>query len=428
MKTRLVLTLLATLLAAPPTVADPDVGMTRETTADFTLTAAATGAPSTLGLLAIANGQVGHLGDVTRYAYVVVQSWQRSVVQGVHARSRSTSVLAYFEAAVAQQASCSSSAPPSYAAYDSSPVSYCWIRRYHPSWFLRDRSGRLLHFNDFPGLVALDIGNASYRALWMHNVISLAKTGAFNGVYFDDVSLWPTHGLAGRIAKYTDTQYSQAMAGFAAYAGDSLRASGLRAVANTGVDPWVGVQAQRAIAIAGHLTAVSQEHWVRWGNYCTSSPGVPFTSPYSSGNPDLATMLNFRRQLQHAGARVFGIDYSAPNLSNSDYSAMVYGRSLFLMAWDGRPGSAYFFRTCGTSDPASPLWTADPGQPTGAMRVDQSTWMRPFTKGMVLLNPSPSTTVMYVLPLLQTYKTQSGQTVSLVIRLAPHSAVILTRA
>ena len=387
--------------------------------------AAAPPSASSLGLLAIGTGQEQHLGDVRRYKYVILQSWHADIVTSIHTRSPSTKVLTYLEGAATQFQTCSSNAPTSYAQWNSAPINYCWIVAHHPDWLLRDRAGRIIRFVDYPSLVAVDVANKAYQALWMHNAMALAHQGGYAGVYFDDVSMAPTHGMAGQMAKYTDQQYGEAMSSFGSIVGDHLRAAGFLAVANTGVDPWVAWQSAAALRMAPHLSMMVREFSVHWGGECGSQSPV-FTDPSSNGDPDLSTIHSFRIAVERLGTAIGGIDYSSGQLSASDLATMQYGRASFLLTWNGRLGSAYFFRTCGTVDPANPAWTIDPGTPVGAMEGSQGMWSRPFSRGLVLLNPSPTQTVTYHLPSSVVYRDIHRNIVTGLITMPPRSASVLT--
>lgn len=94
------------------------------------------------------------------------------------------------------------------------------------------------------------------------------------------------------------------------------------------------------------------------------------------------TLLHdFQTKLEAQGAHVTGIDYGPTPTSSDAVAAMSYGRASSLMAWDGRPGSAYMFRPCGVVDPANAARTTELGLPTGPRSTINGMWERPFTNG-----------------------------------------------
>jgi hypothetical protein len=126
------------------------------------------------------------------------------------------------------------------------------------------------------------------------------------------------------------------------------------------------------------------------------------------------------------GAHYSGIEYGAQDKSTSANQAMMaVTRASFLLAWDGKPGSAIFYRPCGASDPFDQAWTSDLGVPTAPMTTvthqtvhtpNDPTWdqtvsifERDFTNGKVYFNELAAP---YTIKLDGTYRTQTGQVVS----------------
>ncbi len=69
----------------------------------------------------------------------------------------------------------------------------------------------------------------------------------------------------------------------------------------------------------------------------------------------------------------------------SDVQTQRYARATFLMAWDGKEGSAFNYRTTNGSDWGND-WTTDVGTPTsGRTKVGQG-WKRTFSNGVAVIN------------------------------------------
>lgn len=389
-------------------------------------------APKTVSMLALGWNQVGNLGDVTRFEDVIVQHWYHDVAASVRAQSPGTDVLAYLEVAAVkdQQArfgACPATVTASISPYDDPvPLSYCWVLRNRPQWFLRDAAGQPLRFDDFPSLYAMDVSNPEFRALWTSNAIALVKAGGFQGSFLDDVMINLAHGMSGRIAGMTDAQYADAMIGFMQQVGTSFRQEGLETSANTGADPWNAGDVAKAEVLAASLGNIHREFWIRWGAYC-NEPGTRFTDPVSDGNPALSTMLDYQRRLQAKGATVSAADYGHDVATGDDQAAMRYGRASFLLAWDGRSGSSYLYRNCGAADPAAEHWTREMGNPTGAVATQVGgAYQRSFDRGLVLVNPQAGSAVTIKLP-KGTYKDTSGATIRGSVTLSPRDAALLVR-
>jgi hypothetical protein len=379
---------------------------------------------SSLGELSIDTGQAEYLGNTSRYGYVILQDYMYAHVAAIKQRNPHTQVLAYLEAPVTQTRACPNPTPPAYSAHDSFGVNYCYAAAHHPAWFLTDRSGHRLTYTDYARSAVMDIGSASYRSRWAANAIAAARADGFDGIYLDDVNTYPGHGIDGRIARYTDQAYGQAMAGFVAVVADRLRAKGLLAVANVAANPWISWQRAAALRLAAHLTAYDREHYSRYGDICGPF-SEHFNTTATNGTPPVDYLLAYDQAVQATGAHLLGIDYGFAPTRQSDLSTMVYGRSLFLLAWDGRPGSAYLFRPCGTVDPSNRAWTVDIGVPAGRVVLKHGVYLRQYSRGLIVLNPSRRTSALVSIPV--GYVRPGGRTASAVTRLGPQSALILHR-
>ncbi len=379
---------------------------------------------STVGELSIDTGQADYLGDTSRYGYVILQEYMYARVADIKRANPDTVVLAYLEAPVTQTRTCGDATPPAYSHHDAFGVNYCYAAAHHPSWFLTGPSGNRFTYSDYPRSAVMDIGNVAYQNTWAANAIAAAEADGFDGIYLDNVNTYPGHGVDGQLAEYTDQAYGQAMAGFVASVADQLRAGGLLAVANVAANPWVGWQRADALALAAHLTALDREHYARYGDICGPF-SERFNTTATNGTPPIADLLAYDQAVQETGAHLLGIDYGYPHATAADRATMSYGRAMFLLAWDGRPGSAYLFRPCGTVDPADPTWLVDLGAPAGAMRVTDGVYERRYSAGLVLLNASRATPATVAIP--SGYVSADGAPVT-TATLPPQGAMLLRDA
>jgi hypothetical protein len=379
------------------TSAAPTSTSASPTPTSSTPTASSSNGPS-IAELSLNSNQAGALGDTSKYRYVILQDYMYSHVAAIKKANPNTKVLAYLEAPVTYAQSCSSSNPPAYAPHNSFGVNYCYASQNHPEWFLTNSSGQRQTYPDYPSYSMMDVGNAAYQKTWAANAVAAAKADGFDGIYMDDVNTHPGHGLDGKVTKYTDQAYGQTMVNFVATVADQLRSQGLLAFANVSADAWVTWERSDALAMAAHLTGVDREHYSRWGDICGPF-SENFNTTANNGTPPIATELSYDEAIQATGAYLMGIDYGYTPSTSTDVATMSYGRAMFLLAWDGRPGSTYIFRPCGGVDPANSAWMSNLGSPVGAMtQLSSGVYERKYSAGLVLLNPSRTTSASVTIP------------------------------
>jgi hypothetical protein len=377
---------------------------------------------SSAGELSIDTNQAEHLGETSGYQYVILQDYMYAHVSAIKSADPSTKVLAYLEAPVTQTRTCTDASPAPYAPHDSFGVNYCYAAAEHPEWFLHNLSGPRVGYADYVRDMVMDIGNPVYQNTWAANAISMARTDGFDGVYLDDINTYPGHGIDGQISEYNDQAYGKAMTSFVTTVGDQLRSNGLIVAANVAANPWVAWQRAYGLSIATHLTAYGREHYSRYGDICGPF-SERFNTTAGNGTPPLAYVLAYDQAVQMAGAHLVGIDYGYSPPTASDVATMAYGRAAFLLAWDGRAGGAYIYRSCGAVDPKSPVWTIDLGTPTGSAVLAGAVYRRTYSGGLVLLNPSRNRPVTVSIP--AGYADAHGVQVSGATTLPPETALLL---
>jgi Hypothetical glycosyl hydrolase family 15 len=359
---------------------------------------------STVGELAIDTGQDAYLGNTGRYAYVEINDYEYGRVAAIHA-AKAGRVLLYAQTQTEGPNSCQYDARPSYG------VSYCWANQYHPEWFLLNKSGQRAMYTDY-ALYMMDMGSPSYQQQWADSEIATAKRDGFDGVYMDDVNLSPGHGTDGTLAKYTDAQYEAAVQSFVAAVAPRLKAAGLIVSANVGnSNPWDTNALAESEQMARNLSIYNHEFWMRW------QEGTPLMT-----GTEWLTSVQMMEAIEGTGTPFTALTYG----SIGDITAMRYARASFLLAWNGRAGSALMYRPDpDLVDPYSPDWTTDVGTPAGNRYALGIGWRRQFSGGTVVVNPSAGGS--QTIDLGGSYRMPDGSVVS-TVTLGPASALVLPGA
>lgn len=102
-----------------------------------------------------------------------------------------------------------------------------------------------------------------------------------------------------------------------------------------------------------------------------------------------------------------------------------YARATFLLGWDGKAASTLTYDPDGPPDSFLPDWTRDIGKPSGARAAVGVGWRRPFAAGMVIVNPSASSSQPFSLGAV--YRDHDGVCRS-TMTLAPATATVLTKS
>ena len=354
--------------------------------------------------LANGGGQDAYLGSTGGYQWIVLNEAQYGDIAKIKSANPNTKVLAYEDVAVTEG--------PNSCQYDNHPptgVSYCYANTNHPEWFLTDSSGNRLVYADFPSDYVMDIGNSAYQSAWMNNVQTILTRDGWDGVFMDDVNTYPGHGLNGKVAKYTDVQYGNAMLSFVSSVATSLRAGGLATVGNIGADPWNSAQEPIAEQMATSVGGFFREFWQRWGS------GSVFTDSLWS------SVMAQADNAQAAGSFYLANTYGAM----TETAVMAYVRASFLLGWNGRSGGASMWDP-GNTDPYSPVWTASIGTPSGARFQVGVGWQRNYSAGIAVVNPSSTTSQTFSLS--GTWKASDGTTYSGSITLKPGTGAVLSPA
>jgi len=379
-----------TLLAAFA-LALPLIGGTENARGISTAQVAPTTAP-----LRICTGCADYgLSTSGRYSYVVLHSWQARLIPQLKSASPGLKVLVYKDAAASLSYACHGGVDD---AKLPAGVGYCWSDANRPDWLLRDTTGARIEFCDFAGAWQMDVGDAAYQQTWLANVLADLRSAPWDGVMLDDVNESETWHLCGRtIARYpTAGEYTAANESFLGTVGPALRAAGFMAMPNIALDDW---WTQGGLARwdrwVSYSSGAVQEYFSKWGRDDSRWLTDDGTHDDWSGRQAL-----FART-QAAGKTFVGVTY-APSY---DVRSMRYARASFLLDWNGGPSALAFEpTTLEAQDPYFADWTTDLGAPTAARVRVGVAWKRVYTNGIVVLDPSPSTSQTvrlggnYVLP------------------------------
>jgi hypothetical protein len=371
--------------------------------------ARAASAPGNIAALRICSGCTQAGGDLSRYRYVILNSWDAPMLPALKAANPNLKALVYKNLSFTVSYGCSGGVD---LPYQSTGVGYCDASSNHPDWFLTSPAGERLNSAAFAQAWMMDVGSPAYQAKWLSNVLADARSGGWDGVFMDDTNTDMSWHLNGRtIAKYqTPAAWRAATRSMLATVGPALKSSGLLAVPNLSA-PW-------AADYDAHTTwsdwlqftsGAAQEYYSKWG---------ADSSSWFAGS-DWTYRQKFQTLTEQAGKIFIGITY-APK---SDTRSMAWARANFLLFDEPASDSALIFELSDpeAQDPYEPDWTADVGTPVGARFQVGSAWRRDFSGGTVLVNPTGSTVTV---ALEQTYLRDDGSSTTSVT-LGPTSGAIL---
>jgi hypothetical protein len=367
----------------------------------------AAGTEPTIGALRICTNCVPTGGDLSRYHYVILNSWDAPLIPKLKAANPGLKALVYKNLTFTVDYTCKNGTDlPALTA----GVGYCDANANHPDWFLKDTAGNRINSAGYSSHWAMDVGNAAYQDRWLGNVSSELKSNGWDGVFLDDTNMSMDWHLDGRtIARYpSDASWRSATRSMLANIGPTLQSQGFLVVANV-YAPWKPDYDAQATwkDWLSLLSGASQEYYTKWG---TSS------SSWITGN-DWTWRQGFQQLADAAGKIFLGIVYGP----KSDVHTMQYARASFLLYDNGRGALMYEASDPEAQDPYAGGWTTDVGSPLGPAYKVGSAWRRDFTGGTVVVNP---TTSPVSVPLGKSFLSTDGTSVSSVTLDAASGAVL----
>jgi Hypothetical glycosyl hydrolase family 15 len=301
-------------------------------------------------------------------------------------------------------------------------VTYSEARR--NGWVLRAGSGSEIGSASYAGVRLADVGSRAYQRRWLRNVLGYLRAQGAHGLFIDEVAanvgLW-SGGV--RPAKYpTDDDWERAMVSFVSYVGPRLRQHGIYVVASAlkyvsgdrGTDNGT-LDRQWWRRIGASVDGLGREYWQQnpeaISQVYTENP-ARWTGHWSGWLKLVATA-------QAMGKGFFGIQRGP----SSDVRLLRYGRASFLLEWNGRQGAYMFFATDRT-EPSNTDWAVPIGAPLGRKHRVGTGWLRRFSRGVVVLNPSETVTQSFALGGM--YALRNGAPMTSVA-LPPATALILRK-
>jgi putative glycosyl hydrolase-like family 15 (GHL15) protein len=353
------------------------------------------------GIGVVSYGQLSSFSHVNQYAFVIGSSWSSgdtSVLERAAGRS-----LTYFDGM-------------DVATSYSTGVTYS--QALSNGWLLKNSSGHYL-INKTYGTYCADVGSSAYQQAWISNVSRyLAARPGIDGIFIDNTISDPKAECGGYPAKYPSTAaYSAAMLAFVKTVYSALHAHGYYVALNAGA------------YIPGDSTYNDGSSTVNWWKELGSYADALMNEYYDetpTGTNQLRSSGTAWYQQWDSWQRLIGLAQSTGDdflgltkQTCTNTTAMMYGKASFLLEWNGGP-SAFMF-TCGSTDPANPAWTTSIGHPVGAKVQVGVGWQRFYSGGVVVVNPSPTSTQTFSLG--GGYVDPSGVTVT-TVTLQPTTAMI----
>jgi hypothetical protein len=288
-------------------------------------------------------------------------------------------------------------------------------------WLLKDASGQLLVNKGYPDNFVGDVGDPAYQQAWVSNVLRFLRAHGDDGVFIDDVlrDLVPLAGT--EAAKYPSQQaWAAAQLSFVAAVGQVLRAHGYYVLVNaSGYIPGDlssdtgGSTAAWWRQLAPYVSGLLNEYYqqISDGSNTLRASGGNWNQNWDGWERLVTTA-------QSLGKDFVGVAYG----SSSDTHQMSYGKASFLLDWNGGGGAFIYQPSDSNSNPWNPAWTANIGRPAAPKQRVGNGWLRRYSAGVALLNPSPTDSQSF--QLAGNYLTPDGQTINQ-ITLPPTTGLIL---
>jgi hypothetical protein len=281
----------------------------------------------------------------------------------------------------------------------------------HPDWFLVDAAGRRLVFKHYPSGRVMDVGNAAYQNSGAARVRATAMADGFDGVFLDDANAsldWIVKGGQSSSVAYPTTAAWQAAVGsFLTNVAPQLQQSGLLVVANIGG------------------STITAGLWQRWNGPIDGAMEESFTN----GGDGRETIDNgqWPAKLAHAAWSERNGKISLDHAVTATRSGARYGLATMLLVAGGE--NLY---SASKGAYSHEVWwpeyrTANAlGRPSAPFRVlENGIYRRPFTNGVVLVNPHAHGTRR--MHLSRTYH-GSGLGNVRTVTLRPASGLVLVRS
>jgi putative glycosyl hydrolase-like family 15 (GHL15) protein len=372
---------------------------------------AITGSPKVrldAGLIRLGSGNWSGVTNANRYGVIVT-----SAANANSAGAQPGRVLLY---------ACGSNTPPDQTSALCG-VSFAYAAA--KGWILKDDNQNYVHYRgQYP--VLLDIGNRSYQQRFITDIINdLRAHPGIDGVMIDDV----VGSLITASAKYPDNaSYRDAMLSFLRAVGPALKAKGWYVGVNASIldgpaeaftgPAWDGSQYIWWVRrIARYVDGINMEHWQQnWDSSASVRTSGPTGSQAWEGWQRVPSVVH------HLGKDFYAMETG----SLTDVGKASYLRASFLLAW--KVGAGAFFYSdayAGKGNPWRLVATPFIGRPAGPRRREGVGFRRTFTRGTVVVNPSPSVSLTF--GFRRKYLMPDG-TATTSVTLPPASGLVLGRS
>jgi hypothetical protein len=250
-------------------------------------------------------------------------------------------------------------------------------------WLLRDSSGTPVRVGTY-GNYGGAIGNPAFQQRWISNVLARLNSKGLDGVFIDNVTCTPFFTTTPTL--YPDkASFSAAYISFLTAVHAAFQAQGKYMLTNTfcyGPDDKSANNAwwtQVAPLTDGLITETFEQNPNNYADVFYECPTCSWLGNWKNN----LTVLDIANA---AGKDAFALSTVTPGSAQAKYT-----RASFLLKWNGTSGG--FAVNLGGTDPWDPNWTYDVGTPTGAMTASGAAYYRTYSKGKVIVNPSPTQTV-----------------------------------
>lgn len=315
-----------------------------------------------------------------------------------------------------------------------------WFLQNHPDWlvYLCDKQTLAYEFGD--PQVPLDITNPQVRQFMLNNWIYPAFSYGYDGIAFDNVNLlndltsgrcgtWTTDFYGHRTWKYLygDAQsihgqkYSNSVLAWARFMYSAIKAFKPAASISMNFDPNVTGDQFGTLAFNEQLNPYT-DLMLDEGGF-TNGPQGYTVDRYWQLEAGFANDLAARGKAQ---LLIFSFDYNNLTLEQKEWAL---GNYLLV-----KGAHSYIYIASGINNGIEyghmnliPEYGIQIGHPINTMYQSQNVYMRDYSNGKTLVNPSSKQT--YTVSLSGNFKDIYGQPVNTSsITLAPHSALVLLNA
>lgn len=282
-------------------------------------------------------------------------------------------------------------------------------------------NGQVLQSHGYGNYLA-DVGSADWAAYVEQSCAKLLANTPFDGCYLDMLGtgpLWPGYltGLpvnprTGQV--WTRLDWLQATSGIAAkvaaYTGKPVLGNGI------GNGPRYFAPGAPSKLLLDGATGASAETWTR-------QAGAPLS--YHETTKAWQQEVDMLGDAGASGGLALTITKAwSSGTAAEKQSARLYALASFLL---GNDGDSYFYFTANKTDPATlddPLYHLQIGSPVGGYVVQNGAYVRTFTNGKVVVNPTSS---VVSVDLGGSYRRPDGS-FALGATLGPYAAQIFTTA